>query len=359
MAHHIVARHKTFYLARFSLMMITIQLTDHGERHVDSIIKTVFQYINMLKKNLPNKAYFEELKMLTEQQFEMKEREKAVTVAEMLAHSLHCYDPVDVLTGDYIISEWKPDLINRILADLHPNNLRVTVLSKNAKYLETKVEAHYGTEFHIDRISDDMISQWRNAGTNTDFSLPKPNPLISAVPTLIRTPTNNTRQPELFMFLDRIRTRAWYMPDQRFLVPKTYVYLKFCSPNAYRSPRECNLNNVLVYTIRDHLVEFKYTAVIAGLVHNLKPTKFGFQLIADGYSEKMPLLISTIIEAIYKCDFSENQIKNVLEVHRKGLQSCAAEPLKNQSKYLLNAFLSAKIWTREQRLEAMDGITLE
>ena len=99
--------------------------------------------------------------------------------------------------------------------------------------------------------------------------------------------------------------------------------------------------------------------IFSGLIHNLKPTKFGFQLMADGYSEKMPLLISTIVEAIYKCDFSENQIKNVLEVHRKGLQSCAAEPLKNQSKYLLNAFLSAKIWTREQRLGAMEGITLQ
>ena len=98
---------------------------------------------------------------------------------------------------------------------------------------------------------------------------------------------------------------------------------------------------------------------ITGLVHNLKPTKFGFQLTAEGYSEKMPQLISTIVQAIYKCDFSENQIKTVLEVHRKGLQSCAAEPLKNQSKYLLNAFLSAKIWTREQRLGAMEEISLQ
>ena len=42
-------------------MLITVQLTDHGERHVDAIIKTVFQYINMLKKNLPNKQFFDEL----------------------------------------------------------------------------------------------------------------------------------------------------------------------------------------------------------------------------------------------------------------------------------------------------------
>ena len=48
-------------LARFSLMLVTVQLTDHGERHVDAIIKTVFQYINMLKKALPNKPFFEEL----------------------------------------------------------------------------------------------------------------------------------------------------------------------------------------------------------------------------------------------------------------------------------------------------------
>ena len=49
------------HVVRFSLMLVTVQLTDHGERHVDAIIKTVFQYINMLKKNLPNKPFFEEL----------------------------------------------------------------------------------------------------------------------------------------------------------------------------------------------------------------------------------------------------------------------------------------------------------
>ena len=38
---------------------------------------------------------------------------------------------------------------------------RVTVLSKNAKYLETKVEAHYGTEYHVDRISEDLLTQWQ------------------------------------------------------------------------------------------------------------------------------------------------------------------------------------------------------
>ena len=50
----------------------------------------------------------------------------------------------------------------------------------------------------------------------------------------------------------------------RFLVPKCYVHLKFSSSSAYGSPRECNLNNLLIYALRDQLVEFNYTATTAG-----------------------------------------------------------------------------------------------
>ena len=91
----------------------------------------------------------------------------------------------------------------------------------------------------------------------------------------------------------------------------------------------------------------------------MKPTKYGFHLTAEGFSEKMPLLIKTITEALYTGTISQETFKTVLEVHRKGLQSCSAEPLKNQSKYFLNTFLSARTWTREQRLGALDDITRE
>ena len=53
----------------------------------------------MLKKNLPSESYYQELAVLTEQKFEMKEREKAITVAEQLSHALRCYEPEDVLVG--------------------------------------------------------------------------------------------------------------------------------------------------------------------------------------------------------------------------------------------------------------------
>ncbi len=81
------------------------------------------------------------------------------------------------------------------------------------RYLETKVEPHYGTEYHVDRVSSDNIEQWKKAGTHPDLRLPEPNPLISSLPQLGQQ--TKMRQPELFLFLDRIRMRAWYMSDAR------------------------------------------------------------------------------------------------------------------------------------------------
>ena len=236
-------------------MLVSIQLTDHGERHVDSIVKVretkielfsevlisqrgfysiprnlfnislvllskrifkysviqenifqnVFQYISMMKKNLPSERYYKELSVLTEQRFEMKEREKAITTAEQLSHSLSCYQPSDLLTGDWLVTEYNPNLIMTVLADLHPDNLRLTVLSKNAKYLETVVEPHYGTEYHVDRIAEESLAQWRNTAQNSAFFLPPANPLISSLQPTLTNPARTFRQPELFCLLDRIR----------------------------------------------------------------------------------------------------------------------------------------------------------
>lgn len=148
LAHHVVARHKQFHSGRFSLMLVSIQMTDHGERHVDSIIKNVFQYINMLRKCLPSEEYFKELKLLTEQRFQMKEREKAVSAAEQYAHALSVYAPEDILTGDWCVTEHKPEVVMEMLERLRPDNLRVTILTKNAKYLETKVSPDVLIDIH-------------------------------------------------------------------------------------------------------------------------------------------------------------------------------------------------------------------
>ena len=70
------------------------------------------------------------------------------------------------MTGEYVMSDWRPDLIRRVLRHLTPEQVRVTVLTKNCRFFVSQVEEHFGTEYHVEKISDETIKSWRNCGVN-------------------------------------------------------------------------------------------------------------------------------------------------------------------------------------------------
>ena len=70
------------------------------------------------------------------------------------------------MTGEYVMSDWRPDLIRRVLRHLTPEQVRVTVLTKNCRFFVSQVEEHFGTEYHVEKISDETIKAWRNCGVN-------------------------------------------------------------------------------------------------------------------------------------------------------------------------------------------------
>ena len=85
-AHHLVASHKSFAKG-FSLFLISIQLTESGERFIDDVISIVFQFINLLKASGPLQWFYEELKYLTVQQFEQQEADRPQNYASNIAVS--------------------------------------------------------------------------------------------------------------------------------------------------------------------------------------------------------------------------------------------------------------------------------
>ena len=248
-AHQLVASHKTLGKG-FSLFMISVQLTDQGlnfsnyiidetetnsiagEKHTDEVIMHVFQFIHLLKKTGPVRWFFEELKYLSKWQFEQQDRERPQNYASHLAGSLHLYSPKEVVAADFIFYEWRPDLVERIYAYLSPDNVRVTILTKNAKYFATHVEPHYGTEYHVEKIDNAVLTQWRQCGLNCELRVPRPNDFIDkeAFSKIVEISNASKREdalPELFLNVDRIRFRAWHMPNTKSKIVKAHVFVKF------------------------------------------------------------------------------------------------------------------------------------
>ncbi|KAJ8317306.1 hypothetical protein KUTeg_005210 [Tegillarca granosa] len=118
----------------FMFFKVDVDLTEEGLEHIDDIITLTYQYINMLKKDQPQEWVFKECQDLSAMTFRFKDKEKPRAYAQHLSSSLHEKYPMqEVLSGPYLLSEFRPDLINMILELLTPNNMSECGLHENLK----------------------------------------------------------------------------------------------------------------------------------------------------------------------------------------------------------------------------------
>ena len=58
------------------------------------------------------------------------------------------------------------------------------------------------------------------------------------------------KQPDLFLLLNRVRMKAWFLHDSVFKLPKSFLFVKFCLGSASTSPKESALTHLLVMLIQ-------------------------------------------------------------------------------------------------------------
>lgn len=68
----------------------------------------------------PQRWFFDEIRFLSEQQFEQKDAERPQEFASNASNWLDLYPPRDVLSAEYIYSAWRPDIIRRVLKGFDP-----------------------------------------------------------------------------------------------------------------------------------------------------------------------------------------------------------------------------------------------
>ena len=111
-------------------------------------------------------------------QFRFKDKERPQMYVCGLAGHLHDYPHEEVLTGGYILSDWRPDLIQKVLDLLTPDKVRVAAIAQRYEDKCTEVERWYGTKYQMEKISGEKVEKWINCGTNEKLRLPDKNDFI-------------------------------------------------------------------------------------------------------------------------------------------------------------------------------------
>ncbi|KAG8271132.1 hypothetical protein J6590_069508 [Homalodisca vitripennis] len=314
-------------------------------------------YVTMLKKEGPKEWIFEEFKDIMSMHFRFKDKEMPRSYVSNIAVNLHDYPMEEVLSASYLLSEWRPDLVQKVLGYFTPQNVRVAVVGKMFENKATESEKWYGTKYKQEKIPEDTIKDWNDESLCEALHLPSKNEFIPNDFSLLPREENPSQYPVVIKESPVIR--VWYKQDDEFLLPKANLSFEFVSPLAYLDPHCCNMTYMFVLLFKDALNEYAYAAELAGMKWELTNTKYGMVLGIGGYNNKQHVLLQKIIEKLTNFKIDPKRFEILKENYIRGLKNFEAEQPYQHAVYFLAVILSEQAWTKEELLNAAADLTLE
>ncbi|XP_046746475.1 LOW QUALITY PROTEIN: insulin-degrading enzyme-like [Diprion similis] len=341
----------------FNFFGIYVDLTEKGMEHIDDIVLLTFQYINLVKTQGPISWIFEEYKAMGTINFGYQEKSSPCGLVNSTVGCLRHYPMQEVLTGPRLFKEWRPDLIEKVLSYLTPENVRISVVAQQYEDIASEKETWYGTRYMKEKIPNDIIEKWRNAGLNPDLRLPAKNEFI---------PTNfelKPQEPDANKFPviieDTALMRVWFKQDDEFLLPKANLSFDFISPLAYMDPVSRNLAHMFVELFRDSLNEYTYAAELAGVWWSLSHSNYGMTLVIGGYSDKQRIFLEKIIDQMASFKVDPQRFEIIKENYIRSLKNMDADQPHDHADYHLRVLLAETKWTTDELLDSTPLLTEE
>uniref|UniRef100_A0AAV2JN19 RRM domain-containing protein n=1 Tax=Knipowitschia caucasica TaxID=637954 RepID=A0AAV2JN19_KNICA len=340
----------------FMFFIINVDLTEEGLLHVEDIIFHMFQYIQKLRTEGPQEWVFDECKDLNKVAFRFKDKERPRGYTSKVAGLLHYYPLEEVLAAEYLLEDFRPDLIEMVLDKLRPEHVRVAVVSKSFEGQTDKTEEWYGTQYKQEAISDETIKKWGNADLNGKFKLPMKNEFIPTNFEIYPLEKDVPSVPSLIK--DTAMSKVWFKQDDKFFLPKACLNFEFFSRYLYADPLHCNMTYLLLRLLKDDLNEYAYAARLAGLHYGVASGMNAILLSVKGYNDKQHILLKKIIEKMATFEIDERRFDIIKEAYMRSLNNFRAEQPHQHAMYYLRLLMTEVAWTKDELRDALDDVTL-
>ncbi|KAH8339171.1 hypothetical protein KR074_006440, partial [Drosophila pseudoananassae] len=336
----------------FGFFDIVVDLTQEGLEHVDDIVKIIFQYLNMIRKEGPKKWIFDECVKLNEMRFRFKEKEQPENLVTHAVSSMQIFPLEEVLIAPYLSNEWRPDLITSLLDELVPSKSRITIVSQSFEPDCDQAEPYYKTKYGLERVPKDTVKAWEKCDLNENLKLALPNSFIPTNFDIAEVPADAPKHPTII--LDTPILRVWHKQDNQFNKPKACMTFDMSNPIAYLDPLNCNLNHMMVMLLKDQLNEYLYDAELASLKLNVAGKTCGIDFTIRGFSDKQVVLLEKLLDHLFDFSIDEKRFDILKEEYVRSLKNFKAEQPYQHSIYYLALLLTENAWANIELLDAME-----
>ncbi|CAL1531836.1 unnamed protein product [Lymnaea stagnalis] len=339
----------------WSAFVLSVKLTELGVNQYEEVLDVIFQYIKLLKGNLPAHV-FEEQKHIQETKYIFKEQESIYSYVEELAENMHLYPPEHYLCGRTLFFEYNEQLILDCLDFLRPQGMMIMLFNKEYLNIPNLSEEPWlGTKYLAQHVNDSLISRLLTLSPNPELQLPDPNPYIATDFSLVKF-KKSTKYPVVVM--SQAGIRMWFKKDNKYHMPTSYIYFHFISSAISRSPQNVALGDVYLTILLHKLTETLYNATLAGYEYSIEGTPEGVIFIIGGYSEKIKLVAADTMRVFMDFEPEESSFNSVITHLKQVYINELIKPVE-LARAVRYSLLELKDPSLPQRYEQMDNITFD
>ncbi|MCX2972125.1 peptidase M16 [Halieaceae bacterium IMCC8485] len=338
-----------------ALFSISVSLTEEGVVNQQRVLQLLFSYLEMLREQGPKEWLYDEQAQLAQLAFRFQEKGSPMGYVSAISGGMHTYDPIDVLQGGYLMSDYQAPMLEELLGNMVPVNALVELQDASAR---TDLESvHYGVPYSVRQPSAQQLAAWQSGSVTDAFHLPTPNQFIAEDVSLVNIEKDNPSSPVLV--LDEERKQIWYAQDEQFRLPRGATYINFRSPLVGQSAQQ-NASAVL-YTalLKDQVNEYTYPALLAGLNFSLYKHAQGISLRISGYNDKQAVLLQELLQVMASPNFDSQRFDNIRKDMIRALENSVAKRPSSQVLDDLRESLLYGEWGEEPVIAALRGMQVE
>ncbi|XP_056131891.1 nardilysin b [Lampris incognitus] len=279
----------------YSIFSISITLTNEGFHNFYQVVHLVFQYLKMLQTLGPQQRIYEEIQRIEANEFHYQEQTDPIEFVENICENMQLFPKEHFLTGDQLMFEYNPQVIEAALSLLTPDRANLLLLSPEHQGCCPLREKWFGTSYSVEDISEEWLQCWRgDFELHPELHLPAENKFIATDFTLKASDCPDTEFPVMIVSSDR--GSLWYKKDNKFNIPKADVRFILSTPMIQNSPENLVLFDLFVNILAHNLAEPAYEADVAQLEYKLVAGDYRLLIKVKGFNHKLPLLLNLIVD---------------------------------------------------------------
>jgi len=335
----------------YSQFSMTFKLTNKGLSKQDTIIGSLFAYINLIKEQGINQLQYSEQKKSLDNYFQFLPKQASFNNVMSLAANMQQYPLQDLLAYSYRLDAFNPTFITQLIGYLTPENSRLFVVSPNA--VVNKDIPYYEGKYSQAKIKKSRLQLWLNKARTIqpELILPVRNEWLPENLVLVKEEKNK----KAIQLVKESGLTVWFKQSQ-LKEPKSIYKLQLNNNLNAQGPAARVKMNLLLDILQKQLAELSFVTQEAGLGFSINSSD-GLLITTSGYSDKQSKLLLALLTHIENMKFDEQSLRLAKQELMRRLNNQSKRKAMDLGLDGFRKIIRQPSWSDQALLAKVDGVT--